>query len=397
MQSHSWSPIGRRPKCRLNGVSPTFRPSYFRDSLAAVRVLILSFIGGYDGGHMMTGDPVPLEELILKAFDAADLSDSPLQPQYDMQSASGETMLSLACSIGLHRVCAALLARGANPDVRDKAGYTPLMHTALHERLKSFQLLLLKGADPSIRSLSGYTALDLASIEQRGFLQQILLDTRRSRNNRPYIHSRQSTASFGTSDRSWDISSASFYESEVEGSEQLHTSQPPSRRQSAFEQMPITAEEPAEPPNARPEHTATEAMVAWRDALATQIQHFHETVQKNVSQIHLPAIPPLPDYHDSVRRLGSVFSSPHTPSLAPPPPYSELFPENVSTDLKKGAVNEAMVDAVADHKCATMFDEATEGSSCSTEYESTHCEKRIWTDGTPLWVWVSSGVFQTVP
>jgi hypothetical protein len=170
---------------------------------------------GYGGGSMLAAEMPQMEDVVLKVFDLVDLSESPRKPWYDMRSEGGETMLMLAAALNMHRVAAALLARGANPDLRDKGGYTALMHAALHGRPKTFQLLLVKGADPALRSLKGYTAIDIVQPDERECFVQILQHTRRSRSGRPSFHMRHSYGSFASSKSSWDISSASFYDSEV--------------------------------------------------------------------------------------------------------------------------------------------------------------------------------------
>jgi len=253
--------------------------------------------GGGGGGNMMASGPADIEDMVLKIFDMVDVSESPRQPEYDMAAENGDTMLSLACALGFHRVAAALLARGANSDVRDKGGYTPLMHAAIRERAKIFQLLIVKGADPTIRSLMGYAAIDLVPKDARSEYQQILLTTPRSRTGRPVLYTHTSTSSFASSARSWDISSASFYESE------MSSSAAQSRRPSAIPSLHATAGEAIEP------HTVVPAaMIPWRDALSVQMHQFQHSVNWNMPHFQLPTLPPLPDCQDStvMRRLSSL-------------------------------------------------------------------------------------------
>ena len=113
--------------------------------------------GGYEGGNMLSAGPAALEDTLLRIFEAADMSKSPEQHEFDITSERGETLLTLAASMGLHRVVAALLARGASPNVGDGSGCTPLMHAALQGHTKILQLLVAKGANPAIRGLSGFT------------------------------------------------------------------------------------------------------------------------------------------------------------------------------------------------------------------------------------------------
>jgi len=55
-----------------------------------------------------------------------------------------------------------LLKKGANPNVRDEDGYTPLHNAALWGHVDVVRLLLEHGADPSIRNRGGKTPLDVA-------------------------------------------------------------------------------------------------------------------------------------------------------------------------------------------------------------------------------------------
>lgn len=55
-----------------------------------------------------------------------------------------------------------LLAAGADPNVRQQAGFTPLQAAALHGDLEMVEVLLDAGADPALRSDDGKSAADLA-------------------------------------------------------------------------------------------------------------------------------------------------------------------------------------------------------------------------------------------
>jgi hypothetical protein len=103
-----------------------------------------------------------LESQLLKVLELIDLDDSPHKPRLNLRRSTGQTMLHLACSLGLHRFVAGLLARNANPDMRDKGGYTPLHLAALNDHPEIVRRLITAGADPTIRTLSGLTASDVA-------------------------------------------------------------------------------------------------------------------------------------------------------------------------------------------------------------------------------------------
>jgi hypothetical protein len=377
---------------------------------------------GYGGGNMLAADGLQMEDVVLKVFELVDLSESPRQPWYDMWSEGGETMLTLAAVLGMHRVAGAVLARGANPDVRDKGGYTALMHAALHGRCNTFQLLLAKGADPSLRSLKGYTAIDLVYPDEKETFVQVLQNTRRSRSGRPSFHMRHSYGSFASSKSSWDISSASFYESEAEADASEHTvSMPASRRASGNPPLQLVEEQEA----AESQAALSAAMIAWRDALAGQIYHFQRTFHSSMTSFQLPALPPLPDYQDNamVRRLSSLVPSrystrpaahvegetPHQPTnpqsrfwdmfssasptvTTPPPSYAELFPDEArgagEEYDKKSSIQTAVVDAVADHKCSLVYDQVAEEPSAAIS-EDPKRPKKTDRASALSWLWVS--------
>jgi len=55
-----------------------------------------------------------------------------------------------------------LLNHKANVNKQDKEGYTPLMRAAFNSHDEIVKLLLAKGADPKLKEKKGKTALDLA-------------------------------------------------------------------------------------------------------------------------------------------------------------------------------------------------------------------------------------------
>ncbi|KAJ3514847.1 hypothetical protein NM208_g15026 [Fusarium decemcellulare] len=154
-----------------------------------------SSAGPSSGGQMFSHAPYAhLESQLLKCLDLIDLDDSTHRTRLDLKRSTGHTMLHLSCSLGYHRFVAALLARGANPDARDKGGFTPLHIAAIHNHPEIVRRLMLNGADPTIRSLSGLTAADVA--QSRAVLRAIRRSERhvRSRSSGGSLHSRASSA-----------------------------------------------------------------------------------------------------------------------------------------------------------------------------------------------------------
>ncbi len=78
-------------------------------------------------------------------------------PLYD-----GNTALAWACRCGSYEAAEALCAHGAELDTRDDTQYTPLMRAAAGGRQKICAMLLALGADPSLKNKFGETALDWA-------------------------------------------------------------------------------------------------------------------------------------------------------------------------------------------------------------------------------------------
>ncbi|KAK0616139.1 Tankyrase-1 [Lasiodiplodia hormozganensis] len=355
--------------------------------------------------------PMDTEEMLLRCLDLVDMDDSPHPPRFNMKNKTGATFLSLACSLGYGRVVAGLLARGANPDTRDRGGYTPLMMAAMHGHSQIVRRLILKGADPMMRSLQGYLASDLATSEEVLNALQRVRSHRRTRSAGSVTFSMRSRASSIASTHSmWESSSPSYvseveadYEDEGEESEEPEESPSApawvaSRRGSTKDIRPL-------PPTNRqnqPAMPVVAAMNAWRENLSAQINYFQQNMHWNLPNLQLPALPPLPNLpgyqgHPMMRRISSLVphrSPPRTPSSsgdetatpsgssgndykwkdlfttpAAPPAYEEIYPENVDkdTDVKKMSVAQAAADHLLDQACAEQFDTEAESSSQATK------------------------------
>jgi ankyrin repeat protein len=58
-----------------------------------------------------------------------------------------------------------LLDAGANPNVVDRTGTTPLLRAAIAKDTAVFRVLVAKGADPCSKDENGKTVLDYAGVE----------------------------------------------------------------------------------------------------------------------------------------------------------------------------------------------------------------------------------------
>jgi Ankyrin repeats (3 copies)/IPT/TIG domain len=373
---------------------------------------------------------IDVEATLLRCLDLIDLDDSPNMPRLNLRRASGQTMLHLACALGLHRFVAALLARGVNPEPRDNGGFTPMHFAAMHNHPQIVRRLILCGADPTMRSLQGYTPSDLATSDE------VLRSTRRiERHIRTHSGgSMRSRTSSATSLRSlWEQPSYPWSSVKSTNAENLKRSLPSYMKQGSSASSDDEYEYDAENTDAGGDDTfwmrsssrrtsgqipplddqarsielpavggglssPTAAVAAFRDQLSAQIHHLQQTMQLNLPNLPqmptLPMIPNLPDYQaylptaPMVRRISSLV--PHMGASRPgtadhstkdtdyrwwdlfsgtippaPPAYDDIFPRN-DLDVKRSSVTQAAADALADNKCAALFDQLVEATGSST-------------------------------
>ena len=74
----------------------------------------------------------------------------------------GSAPLTIACHYGSYEAAEALCAHGAELDTRENGQWTPLIAAAANGHPKICAMLLALGADPSLKTKKGKTALDLA-------------------------------------------------------------------------------------------------------------------------------------------------------------------------------------------------------------------------------------------
>jgi uncharacterized protein len=67
-----------------------------------------------------------------------------------------------------------LLDRGADPNVADRSGMTPLIWAALGGRDEAIHLLLVRGANPRVKDRHGRTALEWAEMQGRYFAAELI-------------------------------------------------------------------------------------------------------------------------------------------------------------------------------------------------------------------------------
>ena len=345
---------------------------------------------------------VPLDELeicLLRCLELIDLDDTPGTANWNHRRQGGQSMLHLSASIGLYRLSAGLLARGAHPDLRDNNGMSPMHLAALHSNVRIIRKLRATGADPTLRSLNGFTPADMATtveasaasspVEHYVQPNNATMTPIKSISRANSLLSRVPSAG----DNGMSSSVRSLGKEEKLDHYQLASLTPMHRRalsrRSSFkveeQELAPTANSQGEAANVS-QLAAQSALAVWRDQLAVQIQQFQQTVHKT-----LPPLPNLPDYqsYPVVRRISSLVQ--HQPAVErlasrnakdanyrwwelltgpanSPPAYEELYPDKACHDLhdKKNALLEAAGDALVDQKCATMFDQQTTACASSS-------------------------------
>ena len=347
------------------------------------------------------------ESAVLKCLDLIDLDDSPFQAHLNLRRPNGQSILHLGASLGYHRLVAGLLARGANPDLRDRNGMSPIHMAALHGHSPIVRRLRLAGGDPTLRSLRGYTPADMATSPTVLDAIQAMQYHVRSQSAGASTVSMRSQASSTASlrslwepnlvGRSFNLEDSSVDDSDGENADEVALSMSgsrgrrkpgqlwaQSRRNSTIMERSPVVEGALQPLVETPGLLfPAAAMTAWRDQLAAQIQHFHQSVNWTLPNLQIPTLPPmpnLPDYRSEamVRRFSSLVpqrSSRHSTSggaqankesdyrwwelltgpASAPPPYEEIYPTATQDDYdtKISSAARATLDALADRKYST--------------------------------------------
>ncbi|KAK7747677.1 SPT3 Dosage dependent suppressor of Ty-induced promoter mutations-like protein [Diatrype stigma] len=345
-----------------------------------------------------------VEAGLLRVLELIDLDDSPNKARINLRRSSGQTMLHLACSLGMVRFVAGLLSRGANVGIRDKGGFTALHMAAMNDYSEIVRRLIMKGADPTMRSLSGLTPADVArSNDVIRILRRIETHSRsRSGSSR---HSRVSSASSLRSlwdppsmtpvkrDEFLDESKGSDEESSEVDEGDSSADVDSEEEEQDYVKMMDRGRPRLEVSDARPAVPAgpvspSAAMAAVRDHFAAQIQQFQHSMAmqfQNFPQLQVPQMLQMPQnmqtmlpdaqaYLNSpsvvqrisslvptIRGTGDQSATDNRWSFfgskeAPPPAYEEIFPQK-DLDTKQASAAQAAADFEADTKCTALFDQ----------------------------------------
>lgn len=360
------------------------------------------------GSQPINEGTMNLETAVLSCLELVDLDDSPYQASINAQNGNGQGMLHLSASLGFYRLTAGLLARSANPDIRDNNGMSPMHMASLRGHQQIIRKLRSAGGDPTLRTLNGFLPADMASSQSVRDASNALNYGRRSMSNGATPTTQLSRASSVMSSKSSqglyrEVESPGFEDGAL-GNEELGEG----ALIGLYKGLPVTsarmytrsrrnswvnehgyqnAESQAELVPDAPLFAANPAMSAWRDQISAQIQQLQQSLHRTLPNLQIPAFPPIPnmqDYQDYpvVRRISSLvpqrnlkpsIANPSPGSIkeadsrwwdfitgpaAAPPAYEEIYPEREQSDMKceKTSTLQASGEALLDRKCEAQFD-----------------------------------------
>lgn len=391
-------------------------------------------------------DALDVEATLLRLLDIIDLDDSINQPRFNKRNSNGHTMLHLSASLGFHRLTAALLARGANPDLRDRNGMSSMHMASMNNHVKVLLKLRSVGGDPTLRSLRGYTPFDFALTDDVRNVIIADLEGSSPTSSFGFIQSHRSKhsgpRSTGFSERS-NHNLGTFTRNASETSPQSHAANIELGLHSKF--SPNWTRASRHSPSVKPPfssnrspgyHVGNERLIAamaawsvWRDQLSSQVQQLQQTVHRTFPNLPTPTFPPIPNlpgYQDItvVRLLLGLVPQLNLPSIArdsrdskdhdyhwwellkgstAPPPYEELYPCDKIWDggVANASAKRVNVDTQPDLRCSRgsireTFDVPSIGNKRMTPQErrsiiSAHemKVKRLRNDRKLFFFWVS--------
>ncbi|XP_011403405.1 PREDICTED: ankyrin-3-like [Amphimedon queenslandica] len=85
------------------------------------------------------------------------------------------TALNAACVGGFTEMARVLLEMGADPNIGDYFGYTPLCNAARYGRAETVELLLRQGVDPGVKTHAGHTAIHLAALHGQAEVVKVMI------------------------------------------------------------------------------------------------------------------------------------------------------------------------------------------------------------------------------
>ncbi|CAN8103360.1 unnamed protein product [Discula destructiva] len=358
-----------------------------------------SFNGGGPSGYTMN-----LETQLMKVLDLLDMDDSIYKAKLNMKKkTTGHTMLHLSVALGYNWLTAGLLARGANPNVQDNGGYTPLHFAAMHDHPALVRRLIQSKADPTLRTRHGLLASDIATT------REVVRAIKRAGRRGSTLHSRASSAtslrSFWEPPRVDAASPEEFSYSESSESDEIEasSSEEDFMGEDSFLDMTVRSRRHHGTISSRaslvdlphPEEqggmaSAAVAIAAFKE----QIQQLQQTMLQNMSHLQMPnMMQDCQAYLNSAQQRMSAYipniPSPFLPGTTLPPAYHDIFPggrddkrasiEHGDMDTKVASAARAAADYEADEKCTVRYDQqqAIVQDESSTTVETPVQEKQV--------------------
>ncbi|EXJ93325.1 hypothetical protein A1O1_01717 [Capronia coronata CBS 617.96] len=359
----------------LQGQSHSIWPSHANYSITSGHQRHASLVAG------VPTDTLELESTMIRLLEHMDEQRRFRAPRFDLRRPSGLTLLHLGSSLGLTRFVAGLLARGADPNLVDNNGHTPMHHAAMNSHTHVIHRLRLAGANHKVRSIRQFTPADLATslLAYQATMTPLGHPRSLSVGDSPMRRHSRSSSSLRSF---WDNVSDHYDTTDTEDSAasdgddetptmtspgELERSRPPNQTSlgEAVANDPLarrnsvhhSAAPRADLPQSRKEDATTTVappafMLAWRDHLVAQLQQFNDSahsVMPNLANLNGP-LTALQDYqaYPMVRRVSSLFpqrpnsrqqrgqregwwetlTGTSCPAPSSPPAYGDLYPES---------------------------------------------------------------------
>ncbi|CAE7073209.1 unnamed protein product [Rhizoctonia solani] len=128
--------------------------------------------------QLQAAGPTRQEELVqfLTLLDVPNVGSRGVSTRsaVSLQNETGHTLLHLCAMVGFDALATDLIARGADPDVRDATGQTPLHLAALRGQVACVRVLLQAGADTEIVNAYGMAPVDVAREHARSEVLALL-------------------------------------------------------------------------------------------------------------------------------------------------------------------------------------------------------------------------------
>jgi hypothetical protein len=353
-----------------------------------------------------------LESQLLKVLWLIEHDTSPYEAKLSLRrTATGQTMLHLASSLGLVRFAEGLLKLNTHVDklnalvdMRDRGGYTSLHLAALNSHPEMVRLLIHWKADPSIRTLSGLTAADVARSET---ILRALEEPAVSRNtgslsavpsttslrslleptSMSSIPLRVSGDVLGSDEESLEYSSIHDSSEEEESlsddldDDRFSNMDTVATRQRQRSRIRGTDIDDAQHGRFKSPMTLVKEQIGYPfQQLAQQMQPLQQPLQQLQQALRqlqqIPYMPQMPNMlpeqaEQALARFTAMaanqFNQLKFASTELPPSYDEVCPEGRdAAETKEGSAARAALEAEGDAKCAALFDTPEADAESST-------------------------------